>query len=135
MDLITKIHSHRQLHPATSNIDVDRGLIPRALLQADVAAHVSRLSPRDVQRRHPIHLSLSPKLHVRPFLSQPLHLLLALTAQFQWFVDVNDKVVLLSGGDSWLGVAYKGIKRIFNCMANMKIMISQFVFKLKCSPI
>lgn len=103
---------HKQLDPATSNIDVDGGLLPRALLQADVAAHVKRLSLGDVHYGQPINHFLPPHL---PPVPQPLHLPLAPALQFKRFVEIDDKVVLFSGGDNGLAVACNETERTCHC--------------------
>lgn len=102
------------MHAATSDIDVDGGLLPRALLQADVATHVTRLSPGDVYRGHPAGPLLSPQLHIRPVLPHPLDLLLTPAKQFERLVEIDDEVVVVSGGNNGLGVAYDETQRM--CM-------------------
>lgn len=103
-------------HPATFHIDVNGGSLLGALLQADVAAHVNRLSPGDVQCRHPIDLFLPS--HLRPVLPLPLHRLLTLATQLEGCVERDDNVGI-SGGDSGLGVSYNGIEREINCISNI----------------
>ncbi len=105
-----------QLHPATFYIDVNGGFLLGALLQADVAAHVNRLSPGDVQCGHPIDLFLPP--HLWPVLSLPLHRLLTLATQLEGCVEWDDNVGI-GGGDSRLGVAYNGIEEEINCISNI----------------
>lgn len=91
----------------TFHIDINGGLLLGALLQADVAAHVSRLSPGDVQRRHPISLFLSP--HLRPLLPMPLHCLYTLATQLKRCIK-QDNDVGAGRCDRGLGVAYNEIE-------------------------
>lgn len=91
----------------TSHVDVDVGSLLRALLQADVAAHVRGLSPGDVQRGHPIHLLLSP--HLGPLLPLPLHRLHTPALQLEGCAERHDHVGA-GGGDNGLGVACNGIE-------------------------
>lgn len=91
----------------TSHVDVDVGSLLRALLQADVAAHVCGLSPGDVQRGHPIHLLLSP--HLGPLLPLPLHRLHTPALQLEGCAERHDHLGA-GGGDHGLGVAWNGIE-------------------------
>ena len=103
----------RRFLPSTFHVDVNGGCLLGALLQADVAAHVKRLSPGDVQRGHPVHLLLSP--HLQPLLPLPLHRLHTLAAQLQGCAERDDNV-RAGRGDGGLGVACNGIEREINCL-------------------
>lgn len=104
------MHSHTD-HPATFHKDVDGGFLPGALLQADIASHVKRLSPGNVQSGHPNSFFLSP--HLRTVLSLPLHVLLTLATQVEGCVELGDKVGA-GRGDSGLCVAYNWNEGIAN---------------------
>lgn len=100
-------HMHRPTHAhtymptqtaagasATFYVDVDGGLLPWTLLQADVAAHVDGLCPRDVQSGHPMSPVFAP--HLSPVLPLPLRQMFTLAAQGDGCIEWNDKM-----GASW----------------------------------
>lgn len=115
----------------TSHVDIDVGSLPRALLQADVAAHVCGLSPGDVQRGHPIHLLLSPNLG--PLLPLPLHRLHTPALQLEGCAERHDHVGT-GGGDNGLGVACNGIETkidVFETWWAAKDLVSYLMYSDK----
>lgn len=98
-----------EIRSATSDIDVDGGLLSCVDLQADVATHLRRVSPANGQCGHAINLFLPS--HPQPVLPLPLHLPLALAMQIKWLADVDDNVVSLSGDDRGFAVACNNMER------------------------
>lgn len=94
--------------PVTFDVDVDVGSLLRALLQADVAAHVRRLSPGDVERGHAVHLPLTA--HLGPLLPLPLHGLGAAALQLEGSAQRHHQV-RAGRSDRGLGVACGGLER------------------------
>lgn len=92
----------------TFDVDVDVGSLLRALLQADVAAHVRWLSPGDVERGHAVHLPLSA--HLWPLLPLPLHGLGTAALQLERSAQRHHQV-RANGRDRRLGVACRGLER------------------------
>ena len=94
----------------TFDKDVDRALLSAALLQADVSAHVDRLSFGDFQVGHPITPHLAPQLWT--VLPLPPHHLVTLATQTEGGIEWNDQVGV-AGGDGGPGAACSNMVGIF----------------------